>query len=113
MAIFGAGQGRRVAPDFAAEAARRSQLHRSRERSPMNQRVRRRLTELGFGTLVVLFLPGVASAGWGDENWGEMVWGGGAPAIPSMSLEGRILLALLLLVVSIVLLAKRRGTPMR
>jgi hypothetical protein len=63
---------------------------------------------LRIATLAVtLLLPAVASAGWGDENWGEMVWGAGAPPIPAMSAEGLILLAILLLLVPTGLLARR------
>ena len=60
--------------------------------------------------LLVLLLPCLASAGWGDENWGEMVWGGTVIPVPSMSTEGLIALALLLVLASGTLLARRRGT---
>ncbi|MBW2399018.1 MAG: hypothetical protein JRG80_07060 [Deltaproteobacteria bacterium] len=53
-------------------------------------------------------LPTVASAGWGDENWGEMVWGAAAPQIPSMPVEGNVALAMLLVGLSYWLLASRR-----
>jgi hypothetical protein len=63
---------------------------------------------LRFAALVVaLLLPDLASAGWGDENWGEMVWGA-TPPIPAMSPERLIVLAVLLLVLGGTLLARRR-----
>jgi hypothetical protein len=58
--------------------------------------------------LLSLLLPTVASAGWGDENWGEMVWGAAAPQIPSLPIEGVVVLAVLLLGLSYWLLASRR-----
>jgi len=54
-----------------------------------------------------------ASAGWGDENWGEMLWGGGAPQIPSLPVEGVVLVAALLLGVTCWLLAARHRRPKR
>jgi membrane protein implicated in regulation of membrane protease activity len=57
---------------------------------------------------LALLLPGTASAGWGDENWGAMVWGAGAPQIPSLPVEGMIALAVLLLGLSYWLLAAWR-----
>lgn len=78
----------------------------------MKWRVPRRSREIRVLAFVAaLLVPGVAAAGWGGENWGEMVWQGGAPAIPSMPFAGRIVLAVLLLVVSITLLTKRRSVP--
>ena len=60
------------------------------------------------GLLLPLLLPTVAWAGWGDENWGEMVWGGAAPPIPAMAVGGVVALAALLLGLSYWLLAARR-----
>ncbi len=57
--------------------------------------------------LLVLLLPSVASAGWGDENWGEMVWGRAVIPVPSLSVEGMIALAALLVFVSGILLTRR------
>jgi hypothetical protein len=63
---------------------------------------------LRFTTLVVaLLLPGLASAGWGDENWGEMVWGA-TPPIPAMSTERLIVLGVLLLLAGTLLVRRRR-----
>jgi hypothetical protein len=58
--------------------------------------------------LLPVLLPAVARAGWGDENWGEMVWGAAAPQIPSMPVEGVAALAALLLGLAYWLIAKRR-----
>jgi hypothetical protein len=59
-------------------------------------------------TLVVaLLLPGLAWAGWGDENWGEMLWSS-SPPIPAMSAERLIVLGVLLLLAGATLLACRR-----
>jgi len=63
--------------------------------------------------LLTLLLPTVAPAGWGDENWGEMVWGAGAPQIPSLPVEGIIAVAVLLLGLSYWLLAERRRSAKR
>ena len=63
--------------------------------------------------IVAVLLPSVASAGWGDENWGEMVWGGAAPPIPSLHVEGIVALAALLLGLSYWLLATRRRRAKR
>jgi hypothetical protein len=57
---------------------------------------------------LALLLPHVASAGWGDENWGEMVWGGAMIPVPSLSTEGLIALAVLLVFASGTLLMRRR-----
>ena len=43
------------------------------------------------------FVPAAASAGWGDENWGQMVWGAGAPQIPAMTAGGIVAVALVFL----------------
>lgn len=59
--------------------------------------------------MLALLLPSVASAEWGTENWGEMVWGGAASPIPSIPTEGLIALAMLLLLGAGALLARRRG----
>jgi hypothetical protein len=66
-------------------------------------RVRRLVT-----LMLALLLPTVASAEWGTENWGEMVWGGAASPIPSMPIEGLIAVAALLLLGAGALLARRR-----
>lgn len=58
--------------------------------------------------IVALLLPCLASAGWGDENWGEMVWERAVIPVPSMSIEGLIALAILLVFASGTLLARRR-----
>ena len=63
--------------------------------------------------LLPLLLPTVALAGWGDENWGEMVWGAAAPQIPSMPFAGIAALAVLLLGLSYWLLATRRRRAIR
>ncbi len=45
----------------------------------------------------VLTLPGVASAGWGDEVWGVMLWNGPpAPGVPVLPTAGLVTLAFLL-----------------
>ena len=73
-----------------------------------------RFTQIRYRVLPIpalslpLLLPTVASAGWGDENWGEMVWGAGAPQIPAMAVEGVVAVAALLLGLSYWLLAERR-----
>jgi hypothetical protein len=58
--------------------------------------------------LAVLLAPIAASAGWGDENWGEMVWGGGVLPLPSLSVWGQIALAVLLLALPGGVLLRRR-----
>jgi hypothetical protein len=58
--------------------------------------------------LLPLFLPAAASAGWGDENWGEMVWGAAAPQVPAMAVGGVVAVAALFLGLSYRLLAARR-----
>ena len=63
--------------------------------------------------LLILVIPNVVSASWGDENWGEMVWGSAAPQIPSMPVEGVVALAALLLGISYWLLASRRRRAKR
>jgi hypothetical protein len=64
---------------------------------------------LALAMLMILFHPGIASAGWGNENWGEMIWGGDPTPVPSMSIEGLIALAIFVLVLPSILLARRRG----
>ena len=61
--------------------------------------------------LLPLLLPAAALAGWGDENWGEMVWGAGASPIPSVPVEGIAFLTALLLILSYALFALRRRRP--
>jgi hypothetical protein len=63
--------------------------------------------------LVSLLPPGVAWAGWGDENWGAMVWGAGAPQIPALPVGGVVAVAALLLGLSYWLLASRRRRSKR
>jgi hypothetical protein len=58
--------------------------------------------------MLALVLPTVASAEWGTQNWGEMVWGGVASPIPSVPIAGLIALATLLLLGAGALLARRR-----
>jgi hypothetical protein len=60
-----------------------------------------------------LLLPAAASAGWGDENWGEMVWGAAAPQIPAMAVGGVVAVAALFLGLSYWLLAIRRRRSKR
>ena len=63
--------------------------------------------------LLPLLSPAVAAAGWGDENWGEMVWGASAPQIPAMAVGGVVAVAALLLGLSYRLLATRRKRAKR
>jgi hypothetical protein len=64
--------------------------------------------------LLPVLLPAVATAGWGGENWGTMVWGGFPSAdIPALPVEGVIALAALLLGLSYWLLAARRRRAKR
>jgi len=55
-----------------------------------------------------LLVPCVASAGWGNENWGEMVWGAAAIPVPALSIKGLIALVVVLTLVPSALLARRR-----
>jgi hypothetical protein len=64
----------------------------------------------GITLILALLLPGLASAGWGDENWGEMIWGGAEVSVPSLSTEGLIALAIVLVLASGTLLVRRSGT---
>jgi hypothetical protein len=73
-----------------------------------NSKVSRALFVVAF--VVPLLLPAIGWAGWGDEKWGEMIWGGGAPSIPSLPLWGRIALVILLAIVPGGLLARRHRT---
>ena len=68
------------------------------------------MTRLAFGITLILaaLLPCLASAGWGDENWGEMVWGRAVIPVPSLSSEGLIALAIVLVLASGTLLVRRR-----
>lgn len=54
-----------------------------------------------------LLLPTIAWAGWGDENWGEMIWDSQITPVPSLLLWGRIVLVILLAALPGSLLAKR------
>jgi hypothetical protein len=58
--------------------------------------------------LLILLLPARASAGWGDENWGAMVWGAAASQIPAMTVGGVVAVASLFLGLSYWLLAAQR-----
>ncbi len=70
----------------------------------------RRSAALGVAALlVVLLLPAAAWAGWGDERWGEMVWGGSLLSLPSLSVWGQIALVALLLAAPGRLLLRRLG----
>jgi hypothetical protein len=70
---------------------------------------RTRFLPLAISTfLLLLLLPTVAWAGWGDENWGEMVWGAAAPQIPAMPIAGVAALAALILGLSYWLVTTRR-----
>lgn len=55
----------------------------------------------------VAWIPKVAWAGWGDENWGQMVWGSSA-SLPSLSPA-----ALLFLCASVVAVGARWMTRRR
>lgn len=66
------------------------------------------LTLAGWaGTAVV---PGTAQAAWGNENWGEMVWGAQAPPtlVPALG-EWGLVLPLVLALLGFGLLVRRRG----
>jgi hypothetical protein len=65
-------------------------------------------TSFIFTLVLSLLLPTIAWAGWGDENWGEMIWGGKVPPIPSLPPWGLIALVILLAVLPGSLLLKRR-----
>ena len=61
-------------------------------------------------SLILLVLPGTALAGWGDENWGTMLWG--VPvSVPSLPGIGLIVLAIALSAAAAWLLRRRR-TPL-
>lgn len=60
-----------------------------------------------------LLLPTAASAGWGDDNWGEMIWGAGASQVPAMTVGGVVALAVLVLGLSHRLLASLRRRAKR
>jgi hypothetical protein len=62
----------------------------------------------GITLILVLLLPCLAWAGWGDERWGEMVWGRSVIPVPSLSIEGLIALVSMLALASAVLLVRRR-----
>ena len=57
--------------------------------------------------LLALLFPSVTSAEWGDQNWGEMLWGGGGIPVPALTPKGLIALAVVLVFVSRTLLARR------
>lgn len=56
---------------------------------------------------LALLCPGPAAAGWGDENWGQMLWG--LPRIPALSGEGLAALACALVLAASIFLAKGRS----
>ena len=58
--------------------------------------------------ILAVLLPTVASARWGEQNWGEMVWGRAVIPVPSLSMEGLIALAVLLVFISATLLLRHR-----
>jgi hypothetical protein len=63
---------------------------------------------------LLLVLPTVAWAGWGDDNWGEMVWGTFAGVdIPSMPVAALAILAVVLVGLSYWLLALQRKRTKR
>jgi hypothetical protein len=61
-----------------------------------------------FALLLPPLLPAIASAGRGDENWGEMVWDAGAPQIPAMAVGGVVAVVALFLGLSYWFLSTRR-----
>ena len=64
---------------------------------------------LVLAPLLSLLLPAVAAAEWGNESWGQMVWGGSTLAnIPSVPPAGVAALAGLLLVLAYWILTSRR-----
>jgi hypothetical protein len=69
--------------------------------------------QIGRSALIALvlslLLPTMAWAGWGDESWGEMIWGGGVLPVPSLSVWGQIALAVFLLAIPAGRLLKRRA----
>lgn len=74
----------------------------------------RRFRALSVSTLLLaLPLPGVASAGWGNEDWGEMVWGGAAIPVPALSGEGLVALTGALVLATWTYLARRRRAGRR
>jgi hypothetical protein len=69
---------------------------------------RSRVLPISLLLLSPLF-PTVASAGWGDENWGEMVWGSFAGVdIPALPAAGFAILVVVLFGASYWLLAVQR-----
>ena len=85
-------------------------IPRTEESIAMALRTSARFRALHAPTLLVaLLLPAVAWAGWGDESWGEMVWGGGILPLPALSVWGQIALVVLLLALPGGLLLMRRG----
>ena len=58
--------------------------------------------------LLVILLPSVAVAGWGDESWGEMIWGVAPRLIPALPPAGLALLALLFALVPLARMTRRR-----
>jgi LPXTG-motif cell wall-anchored protein len=59
------------------------------------------------GFAIVLQSPAVAAAGWGNENWGEMIWGG-AMGVPTLPGPGLGVLAIALLAMGFFLARRRR-----
>jgi len=87
----------------------------SQEMSPMGRIARTRFRRPPISALLPpLLLPSVAAAGWGDENWRSMVWGGFPTVdIPALPVEGVAALAVLLFGLCYWLLATRRRRAKR
>ena len=65
---------------------------------------------LAIASAAQALLVSVAWAGWGDENWGELIWGGGSSLIPALSAEGLGVLAIALVMIGFILARRwRRG----
>ena len=55
---------------------------------------------------LIVVLPGAAAAGWGDEKWGEMVWG--LELVPTLTHPGIVVLVVSLLFTARHFLVRRR-----
>ncbi len=65
---------------------------------------------LGLASLAQALVTSPAWAGWGDESWGELIWGGGSSPIPAQSTEGLGVLAIALVMIGFILARRwRRG----